>query len=64
VTLVVSSHSRAGVAPGAVAQSRGDGVGSEAIGGSPPVTQNPCVFPERQEGSVRPGSIALVKSQS
>lgn len=30
-----------GVAPGGVVQSRGDGVGSEAIGGSPPVTQNP-----------------------
>jgi hypothetical protein len=40
-TLMVCSHSRTGVAPGAVAQSRGDGVGSEAIGGCPPVTQNP-----------------------
>ena len=37
-TLVVCSHSHGGVAPVAVAQSRGDGVGSGAIGESPPVT--------------------------
>ena len=40
-TLMVWLHSRAGIAPGTVAQSRGDGVGSEAIGKCPPVTQNP-----------------------
>jgi hypothetical protein len=34
-------HSRVGVAPGVVAQSRSDGVGSGAIGECPPVTQNP-----------------------
>ena len=61
---VVCSVSRAGVAPGAVAQSRSDGVGAEAIGGCPPVTQNPWVFPERQEGIVLPGSMALVEPPS
>ena len=34
-------HSRAGVAPGAVAQSRGDGVGSGAIGKRPPGDAEP-----------------------
>ena len=47
---MVCSHSRTGVAPGAVAQSRGDGVGSEAIGGVPSCDAKPGVFPERQEG--------------
>jgi len=38
---MVCSHSFAGVAPGEAAQSRGDGVGSEAIGESLPVMHNP-----------------------
>ena len=57
-------HSLAGVAPGGVAQSRGDGVGSEAIGGCPPVTQNrECCRSARRVLPSR-GPIALVELPS